>query len=286
MFTPDWSELTNLDIWLAAFGQIIFSLSLGMAIVLTYASYLPDNNNLVKNAIIVLCSNSGFEVFNAIGVFSILGFMVVTTGIPFSNLITEGTGLAFVVYPQVFNIMGPAAYIIGPLFFACIFIAGLTSAISLLEPVVSSFNDAFNISRKKAVNLIAVIGFIVTMIFTTGAGSTILSIFDMFLNNFVLLFAIIIECITFGWLYKIDNLIWVLNKKTPFKIGRWWKYIIKFILPIILVVLWINGVISILQYSDMMKFTIEMILLLILIIVPFIMSFIENKRNKQNQIMG
>ncbi len=278
MFTPEWSELANLDIWLAAFGQIIFSLSLGMAIVLTYASYLPDNANLVKNAVIVLCSNSGFEVFNAIGVFSILGFMAFTTGIPLGNLITDGTGLAFVVYPQVFNVMGPIAYIIGPLFFACIFIAGLTSAIALLEPVASSINEAFKIPRKKAVSIIAVVGFLITIIFTTGAGSAILSIFDMFLNNFALLFAIIIECITFGWLYKIDDLMEVLNSKSSFKIGKWWKYVI-YVLPVILAILWINGLINIVQYSDMMTFTVDGVLLLVLIIVPFVISFIENKRN-------
>ena len=71
IFTPDWSALTNLDVWLAAFGQIVFSLSLGMAIAMTYASYLPEGSKLVDNAIIVAFSNSGFEVFNSIGIFRI-----------------------------------------------------------------------------------------------------------------------------------------------------------------------------------------------------------------------
>ena len=72
IFTPDWSALTNLDVWLAAFGQIVFSLSLGMAIAMTYASYLPEGSKLVDNAVIVAFSNSGVEVFNSIGIFSIL----------------------------------------------------------------------------------------------------------------------------------------------------------------------------------------------------------------------
>ncbi|MEE1133147.1 MAG: sodium-dependent transporter, partial [Methanobrevibacter sp.] len=103
IFNPDWSALTNLDVWLAAFGQIVFSLSLGMAIAMTYASYLPEGSKLVDNAIIVAFSNSGFEVFNSIGIFSILGFMALSSGVPFNELVTEGTGLAFVVFPQVFN---------------------------------------------------------------------------------------------------------------------------------------------------------------------------------------
>ena len=96
IFHPDWSALTNLNVWLAAFGQIVFSLSLGMSIALTYASYLPEDSKLTDNALIVAFSNSGFEVFNAIGIFSILGFMALTSGIPFNELVTEGTGLAFV----------------------------------------------------------------------------------------------------------------------------------------------------------------------------------------------
>ena len=85
IFTPDWSALTDLNVWLAAFGQIVFSLSLGMSIALTYASYLPDTSKLTDNALVVAFSNSGFEVFNAIGIFSILGFMTFTSGIPFNQ---------------------------------------------------------------------------------------------------------------------------------------------------------------------------------------------------------
>lgn len=161
---PDWSMLTHPDIWLAAFGQIIFSLSLGMGIILTYASYLPDNTNLTKNAVTVIAANCGFEVFNAIGVFGILGFMTTQTGIPFNNLITEGVGLAFVAYPNVFNVMGPLAYILGPIFFICLFIAGLTSLISLLKSLIAPFIDLFNVSRKKVLNAVVILGLLISLV--------------------------------------------------------------------------------------------------------------------------
>ena len=184
IFTPDWSALTNLNVWLAAFGQIVFSLSLGMAIALTYASYLPSGSKLVDNAVVVAFSNSGFEIFNSIGIFSILGFMAMSTGIPFNKLVTEGTGLAFVVFPQVFNIMGPWASLIGPLFFLCILFAGLTSAMALLEGVCYSVSEKFLIERKKTATIVCIIGFLISTIFATGAGSLILGVFDAFLNNF------------------------------------------------------------------------------------------------------
>ena len=89
LITPDWGKLLDVDIWLAAFAQIIFSLSMGQAIAVTYASYLPENSKLIDNALIVVASNCLFEVCTAFGVFSILGYMSYTNGVPMVQLITE-----------------------------------------------------------------------------------------------------------------------------------------------------------------------------------------------------
>ena len=272
IFTPDWSALTNLDVWLAAFGQIIFSLSLGMAIAMTYASYLPEGSKLVDNAVIVAFSNSGFEVFNSIGTFSILGFMALTTGMPFNELVTEGTGLAFVVFPQVFNTMGDVAYIIGPLFFICILFAGITSLIALLEGVCYSISEKFLIERKKTATAVCIVGFLISIIFTTGVGSTILGVFDAYLNNFALLFAILLECIIFGWIYKFDDLIEILNNNSSIKVGKTWKTVIKYILPICIAGLWIQGVMSTISTIDTLSSTIMLILTIVLIVVPIIFA--------------
>ncbi|WP_296858011.1 sodium-dependent transporter [uncultured Methanobrevibacter sp.] len=272
IFTPDWSALTNLDVWLAAFGQIVFSLSLGMAIAMTYASYLPEDSKLVDNALIVAFSNSGFEIFNSIGIFSILGFMAVTSGIAFDNLVTEGSGLAFVVFPQVFNIMGPAAYVIGPLFFICILFAGITSVIALLEGVCYSISEKFLIERKKTATVVCIVGFLISAIFATGIGSTILGIFDAYLNNFALLFAILLECIIFGWIYKFDDLIDTLNKNSNIKVGKTWKIVIKYILPFCILGLWIQGIYSTISTADGLSITIMAILTVVILIVPAIFT--------------
>ena len=272
IFTPDWSALTNLNVWLAAFGQIVFSLSLGMAIAMTYASYLPEGSKLVDNAVLVAFSNSGFEVFNSIGIFSILGFMTLSTGIPFNELVTEGTGLAFVVFPQVFNIMGPAAHIIGPLFFLCILFAGITSVIALLEGVCYSISEKFLIERKKTATIVCIVGFCISAIFATGVGSTILGIFDAFLNNIALLFAVLIECIIFGWIYKFDDLIETLNANSTIKVGKTWKAVIKFILPICIVALWINGVMTTITQTDSLTLSVMILLTIVLVAFPFIFA--------------
>ena len=246
---------------------------------MTYASYLPDGSKLVDNAIIVAFSNSGFEVFNSIGIFSILGFMTVTSGIPFNELVTSGTGLAFVVFPQVFNTMGPAAYVIGPLFFLCILFAGITSVIALLEGVCYSISEKFLIERKKTATVVCIIGFCISIIFTTGIGSTILGIFDAFLNNFALLFAVLLECIVFGWIYKFDDLIETLNAHSTIKVGKTWKIVIKYILPICILGLWLQGVVSTISEADTLSSIVMLILTIVVIVVPCIIALLP-ARNK------
>lgn len=275
IFHPQWSVLSDPDVWLAAFGQIVFSLSLGMAIALTYASYLPEGSKLVDNAIIVAFSNSGFEVFNSIGIFSILGFMALSTGLPFNELVTEGTGLAFVVFPQVFNIMHSS--FLGPLFFLCIFFAGITSIIALLEGVCYSISEKFNYSRKKSATIVCIVGVCVSSIFATGSGSYILGIFDAFLNNFALLFAVLLECLIFGWIYDFDELIATLNEHSRIKVGKLWKIVIKFILPICIFLLWSQGIFSTLAEEEPISIVIRAILLAAIILLPIILSKLPAK---------
>ena len=271
IFNPDWSALANPNVWLAAFGQIVFSLSLGMAIALTYASYLPEGSKLVDNALIVAFSNSGFEVFNSIGIFSVLGFMAMTSGIPFNELVTEGTGLAFVVFPQAFNTMQSGS-ILGPIFFLCILFAGITSAIALLEGICYSISEKFDFSREKSATIVSIIGLLISTIFATASGSFILGIFDAFLNNFALLFAVLLECIIFGWIYDFDELINTLNENSRIKVGKLWKTVIRFILPICIAGLWIQGILSSLSQEDSATLAIRTILLAAIIVLPIILT--------------
>ena len=283
LFHPNWSALTDSDVWLAAFGQIVFSLSLGMAIALTYASYLPEESKLVDNALIVAFSNSGFEVFNSIGMFSVLGFMAMTSGIAFNDLVTEGTGLAFVVFPQAFNVM-EAGSILGPLFFLCILFAGITSAIALLEGICYSISEKFDFSREKSATIVCIVGGLISIIFTTTSGSYILEVFDSFLNNFALLFAVLLECIIFGWVYDFDELINTLNKDSRIHVGKLWKIVIKFILPICIFCLWIQGIFSTLSEEKLVNIVIRVILLIVIIVLPIILSKLpaKNKDYYQN----
>lgn len=273
LITPNWGMLLDVNIWLAAFAQIIFSLSMGQAIALTYASYLPENSKLIDNVLIVVAANSAFEIFTAFGVFSILGYMSATAGTPMVQLVSEGTGLIFVVFPMIFNIMGPIGRILAPLLFLAILFAGITSALGFFEPILNSISDKMGWSRKKTATVLAVIGCSVSLILTTGISSYLVGIIDTFVNEFGILILIGVQCIIFAWIYGIDHLLPVLNENSTFKVGPIWKAIIKYILPIALIVIWAVGIVKLFSSAK----TFEIIIDLIIIVAVFVFAVILTK---------
>lgn len=277
LLQPKWNMLLDINVWLAAFGQILFSLSLGVAVIISYTSYLPEGSNLIKDRLTVVVSNCSFEVFTAIGVFSILGFMAFTQNLPVDQVVTQGSGLIFIAFPTVFNNMGFMGYIIEPIFFLCVFFAGITTTISYLEPLSLSISQKFNITRSKASTILCIIGFLFSLIFATGSGNYILTIFDSFINQFAILFGIICQCIIFGWYYKIDDLLKLINTTSKINLGKYWTILIKYLIPIILFVIWITGIYSLILENNFPTLLIEAIITLILIIVPLILTLWPEK---------
>ena len=261
LLTPDWAKLTDVNIWLAAFAQIIFSLSMGQAIALTYASYLPENSKLINNVFIVVASNSLFEICTAFGVFSILGYMSYTNGTPMIQLITEGTGLIFIVFPMIFNIMGPIGRIIAPLLFLAILFAGITSALGFLEPMLSTTSDKLGWSRKKTATLLSVVGCAFSLILTSGISSYLVGIIDSFVNEFGILILIGIQCIIFAWFYGVEKVMPSLNGRSIIDVGRTWKFVIKYLLPCVLIVMWAVGIVQLFSTAKPFEIMVDIIII-------------------------
>ena len=276
LLTPKWNELMDINMWLAAFSQIIFSLSMGQAIATTYASYLPKKSSLTDNVLIVVASNSAFEVFTAFGVFSILGFMSSNTGTPVAHLVSEGTGLIFMVLPMIFNQMGLIGHIFAPLLFLAILFAGITSALGFLEPMLSSTMSKFNMSRKRAATYLSIIGCICSLLLTTGIGSFLVQIIDSFVNEFGILFLIGVQCIIFGWIYGLDDLIPILNENGFLKVGKLWVVIIKYLLPTFLFIIWTIGIIKLFANAEMFTLTIDSLILIAVFIFSFILTRVKS----------
>ena len=126
LFTPDWSKLTEPKVWVAAYGQIFFSLSICFGIMVTYSSYLKKKSDLTGTGMVVGFANSSFELLAGLGVFAALGFMATAAGKEVSEVASNGIGLAFIAFPTIIS-KAPFGALIGVLFFGSLVFAGLTS---------------------------------------------------------------------------------------------------------------------------------------------------------------
>ena len=272
LLTPDWSKLFDINIWLAAFAQIIFSLSMGQAIALTYASYLPENSKLIDNVLIVVASNSAFEICTAFGVFSILGYMSATGGTPMVQLVTEGTGLVFIVFPMIFNIMGPVGRVLAPLLFLAILFAGVTSALGFLEPMLNSTSEKLGWSRKKTATVLSIIGCAFSLLLTTGISSYLVGIIDSFVNEFGILLLIGIQCIIFAWFYGVEHFLPALNETSTFKVGKKWSFVIKYMLPLVLIVMWVVGIVQLFSTAKSFEIMVDLIIIIAVMVFAVILT--------------
>ena len=280
LLNPNWMALTDINIWLVAFSQIIFSLGMGEAMAMTYASYLKDDAKLTDNVLIVIASNSSFEIFTAFGVFSILGFMSVTSGTPMVELVSEGTGLIFVVFPKIFDMMGIVGHILAPLFFLAVLFAGISSAFAFFEPIVGSISAKFNITRKRLVTILCIIGCACSLLLTCGISSYLVGIIDAFVNEFGILLLVAVQCIIFGWYYGAEKLIPIINRQSGIKIGRLWKNIIKYILPVFIFIIWIIGIINLFMNAKRFEVTVDIGIILLVLILSAIFYKIKAPANQ------
>lgn len=230
--TPDFSKLLDLNIWIGAYGQIFFTLSLGFGIMIAYSSYLPKKSDVIKNGIIAGFANSVFSIIVGFGVFGVLGYMAQQQGVGIADVATSGIGLAFIAFPKAINLLPGLPQLFGFAFFFSLTIAGLSSSISLIESVVSSLIDNFSLSRKKAVALVSLVGFILGIPFVTGGGLAILDIVDHFVNIFGLLLVGFVEMIVLSYIFGLDEIRDNMNASSDIKVGSIWTAMIKYIAPI------------------------------------------------------
>lgn len=244
LFTPNWEKVKDPQIWISAYGQVFFSLSIGTGIMMTYSSYLPQKTDINNSAFMTAFANCGFEFLAAIGVFAILGVMATSQGLSIDEVVTNGIGLAFIAFPKVFTLMGIWGNILGVLFFTCLLFAGITSSVSLVEAISSSIMDKFGWQRKKVVSSMCLIGFFISIVFATNAGLYLLDIMDNFINNYGIVVVGLLESFVIGWIIKPKTIREHTNNISYYRIGKWWDIIIKYITPVLLTITLIQSLIS------------------------------------------
>lgn len=240
----DFSRLADFEVWLAAYGQVFFTLSLAMGILIAYSSYLPKDTDISNNAFMTSFADALTAFLAGIVVFSTTGYVAHQLGVPVGEAIAAGVGLAFVAYPEAINLMPVAPALIGVIFFITIFTLGLDSAFSLTEGVVAAIMDKFSLGRRVAAVLVSGIALAIGFVFISRGGLLWLDQIDYFVNNFGLVLVGLFTCILIGWGYGADKIRGMINEHSEIKVGVWFDVCIKFITPIILIILLVLNLIE------------------------------------------
>ena len=241
---PDFSKFSP-ELVIGALGQMFYSLSLAMGIMITYGSYLDKKSSLTQSVARI----GGFDI----GVSFLAGLMIVPAafvamGSGEAVAANSGPSLMFVILPTVFADMGGAATVVGFLFFLLVLFAALTSAISLTETCTSIVQDGAGWSRKKAlcavIGVVTVAGIFVNLgynglsfIEPMGEGTTLLDFFDFISNSVIMPIVALLTCIFVGWIIKPKAIVDEVKISSEFKVEKAWTVIIKYVAPVLVVVI-------------------------------------------------
>jgi len=242
--TPDFSALTNANVWLAAYGQVFFSLGVAQGIMITYASFLKKKSDITNNAFIVSLADAGTSFLAGFTVFSVIGYLTASQGFGIDQLRISGPGLTFVTYPTAISLLPFAAAFFGAIFYIALLTFGIDSAFSMIEPISAGLHEKWKISKAKATGIICILGFFASLIFATGSGIHWLDLVDYHMASFGLVLVGLVECIVLGWMYKLYKLREHANKTSDIMLGRWWDVMIKIVIPVILIITLILSIVE------------------------------------------
>ena len=241
---PDFDQFSMKTV-LGALGQLFYSLSLAMGIMITYGSYMRKNVDIEKSAY-TICLMDSCVAF-------LCGLMIVPAVVVFIGPgLTDGFGLMFETMPLVFESM-PAGHIIGAVFFLLAMFAAWTSSISLSETAVSIFKDRWNWRRSVAcvvcLVLILVLGILSCLGFgplsgIQPLGMSFLGFFDFITNSVLMPIAAIITCIIIGYFVKPKFVIEEVESSGRFRIGRVYPYLVKYICPVFMAIILVTGLLD------------------------------------------
>ena len=236
MWAPDYTKLSDPQIWFDAASQIFFTLSVGIGIILTYASYITKKDDVALSGLTAATTNEFTEVILG-------GSIVVPAAFLFLGQaqvehFVQGDGgifkLGFVAMPLAIEHM-PYHNIFGFIWFFLLFIAGITSSISMAQPAVAFLEDEFDLSKSKAVSIFAVITFSLCnmVIFWNKHGS--IDEFDFWAGKFFLLIFGLFEVILFAWIFGLDRSWSELHSGSHIRIPRFYRFVIKYVTPAMLI---------------------------------------------------
>lgn len=234
IWNPDFSKLGNPSIWLAAAGQIFFTLSVGMGTIQAYASYLKPKDDIVLSGLATSSTNEFAEVI--LGGSIAIPIAVAFFGLNATQEFARGGAfnLGFVVMPVIFGTALPLGEIFGFLWFLLLFFAGITSSVAMGQPIVAFLEDEFGMSRKKAVIALGIVVLISVQFVIFFLKYGFLDEMDYWAGTFGLVVFALIETVLFMWVFGAEKAWNEMNEGGEFKIPKLFFYIMRYVTPFLL----------------------------------------------------
>ena len=244
LFIPDLTAFSDPTLWVDAVGQVFYSLSIMMAIMFAYGSYVGDDTNVAGDAMIIAFSDMAISVLSGIVMFSTMG----GTGM-LDQITDSGVATAFIVYPQaIVNLTGSGVFnaIFGAIFYLMLITLAIDSAFSIVEGISAAISDKFHLKPKTVTIAVCAICGLISIVFVSEAGLAWLDIVDNWTNQINLILIGILECIAIGWTFNLRKVIAEVNKNTKrFKMPYFWfSASVKVIAPAMLIGLFVWNMIT------------------------------------------
>ena len=241
LFVPDLSALADPTLWVDAIGQVFYSLSIMMAIMFAYGSYLRNDADVAADALIIAFSDMAISVLSGVVMFSTMG----GTGM-LDKITASGIATAFIVYPQaIVNLtsVGWLNALFGAIFYMMLITLAIDSAFSIVEGVSAAVSDKFHLKPKRVTISVCCIAGVISLLFVTRAGLAWLDIVDNWANSINLILVGILECIAVGWSRRVDlrSILFEVNRNANrFKAPYWWfASSVKVVSPLLLSALFV-----------------------------------------------
>ncbi|MBL7898571.1 MAG: sodium-dependent transporter [Crocinitomicaceae bacterium] len=284
LWTPKFDSIWNFDVWVAAAGQIFFTLSLGMGSIHCYASYVKRKDDIALNAMSAGWMNGFVEI--VLGSMIIIPIAVGYLGIPAIEEMTSGgsgLGIGFAVLPSLFSEWGTFGIIAGFMWFTLLFFAGITSSLAMGTPVMAFFEDNFKWKRVPAALLFGgVVGLLgIPCVLSQDAFNE----FDYWAGTVALVIFALVEIILFAWVFGMDKGWKEITAGSDIKVPSFFKFVIKFVSPVFLLIVFIGGAPAIWEnatkdssfYGIMAR-----IIMVVLFLVISVLVFIASKNLKKS----
>ena len=247
LFVPDWQALRSTELWVDAFSQVFYSLSVMMAIMFAYGSFLDRDSNIAVDASIIAVADLLISILASVVMFSTM----YGTGLD-EQVSKLGMATTFTVYPVAIVSLtnnGIINALFGFVFFFCLCTLALGSAFSILEGVSTAFADKFRLSKKKCTAIACCAAGALSLFFTCGAGLAWLDVVDNWCNNFNLFLVGILETLAIGWGFKTAKVVAEINRNTKkVRMPKWWFAIsVKVCTPLLLTVFFVLNLVALFQ---------------------------------------